>query len=109
MFPRLTHLQFYVLSTLMDGEKSGREVREKLQSEHKQKKTLAAFYQLMSRLEDTNMVRGWYESKHIDGVTIKERRYKILSFGIKSAEESTAFYLQSNHGIGWEGLCNGTC
>ena len=100
MLPKLTHLQFYVLSVLMDGQKSGREVRDKLTTEHGQKKTLAAFYQLMSRLEDAGMVKGWYESKHVDGVTIKERRYELLGAGINALEKQEAFYLNGKLGLG---------
>lgn len=103
MLPKLTHLQFYVLSVLMEGQKAGREVRDKLASEHRQKKTLASFYQLMSRLEDAGMVKGWYESKRIDDVTIKERRYEILGPGIKAKQEQESFYLQANHGLGLGG------
>ncbi|WP_417378172.1 hypothetical protein [Gimesia sp.] len=92
MLPTLTHLQFYVLSILMEGQKTGREVREMLRTEHGQKKTLAAFYQLMSRLEDSDLIKGWYESKHIDGVTIKERRYEILGAGVRALQLQDEFY-----------------
>ncbi|QDT94151.1 hypothetical protein [Gimesia algae] len=92
MLPNLTHLQFFVLSVLLDGQKSGREVRDLLATKHGQKKTLAAFYQLMSRLEESGMVKGWYESKHVEGVTIKERRYEILGSGIKAVEVQESFY-----------------
>lgn len=95
MLPKLTHLQFYVLSVLMDGQKSGREVRGLLAREHSQKKTRAAFYQLMARLEEAKLIKGWYESKHVAGNTIKERRYEILGAGAQAFEDQTAFYFDT--------------
>lgn len=93
--PELTHLQFLILSILMDGEQSGRFVREKL-AEHGDKKTGPAFYQLMARLEDGKVVRGWYNQKVVEGQIIKERWYKITGHGIKEREKVRSFYAAFN-------------
>ena len=94
MTPSITDLQFLVLSILLNSKRSGREVRKEM-AEHGVKKTLAAFYQLMSRLEEAGMVRGWYETKVIDGQTIKERHYEISGNGISAWEQKRDFYAES--------------
>lgn len=104
MLPEITHLQFLVLTILLDAQKSGREVREEL-AEHGVKKSGPAFYQLMSRLEDDKFVRGWYDEKVIDGQRIKERRYEITGAGTRVAQEVREFYLQNARGRRW-GLAN---
>jgi hypothetical protein len=104
MLPDITHLQFLVLSILMNSERSGRYVRGEL-AKHGQKKTLASFYQLMARLEETDMVEGWYETKVIDGQTVKERFYRILGHGIRCWELARDFYvLASQKAVGNLGL-----
>jgi len=90
--PELTHLQFLVLTILMDGERSGREVREKL-AEAGERKSGPAFYQFMARLEDAGFVEGWYDQKVVDGQSIKERRYRITGQGIRAWEDVRDFYL----------------
>lgn len=94
MWPELTHLQFYVLSILISGPRPGRYVRQQLHTQG-QNKTLAAFYQLMNRLEEAKMVRGWYETKVIDGQTIKQRHYEILGHGARCCESTRDFYAQA--------------
>ncbi len=90
--PELTHLQFLVLSILLDGERSGREVRER-SAEHDKRKSGPAFYQFMARLEDAGFVEGWYDQKVVDGQSIKERRYKITGGGLRAWEDVRDFYL----------------
>lgn len=91
MLPELTHLQFLVLSLLLNREQSGRYIRGEL-AKQGEKKTLAAFYQMMSRLEEANMVEGWYETKVIDGQTVKQRYYRIRGHGITCWERTRDFY-----------------
>ena len=55
--PDLTHLQFLVLGVLHAGEQPGRAVREAL-AEYGVRRTAAAFYQLMARLERDGLVDG---------------------------------------------------
>jgi DNA-binding PadR family transcriptional regulator len=89
--PDLTHLQFLVLTTLLEGEQTGRYVREKL-AEEGQRKTGPAFYQMMARLEDNGLVNGWYDQKIVEGQIIKERRYKLTAAGVQAWEAVRDFY-----------------
>ena len=89
--PDITHRQFLVLSLLMHGEVSGRVLRQKI-AEHGTQKTTPAFYQLMSRLEDANLVTGRYVDKTIDGERIRERRYRITRLGERARTTAREFY-----------------
>lgn len=101
-FPEMTHLQFFVLGTLLEGELSGREVRDRMAG-NGVRKTGPAFYQMMARLEDAGLVEGRYDPKVVDGQPIKERRYNITGHGIKSWEDVRDFYLAQATGktLGW--------
>lgn len=95
MLSELTRLQFCVLTILLDSELSGREVREKLEKDYKKKRSLASFYQLMSRLEESDMIEGRYETTSIDGQGIRTRYYKILGHGVRCWEHTRDFYVQA--------------
>lgn len=90
-FPELTHLQFFVLVLVSKGPHSGRFIRERL-AELGETQSPAAFYQFMSRLEEKGVLSGWYESCHLDGQTIKERKYETTKSGIKAIRRSQQFY-----------------
>ena len=92
MVPDLTHLQFLVLTALLDGERRGRDVRELLADEG-HRKTAPAFYQMMSRMEDSRLIKGWYDEKIVEGQRIKERWYKVTGHGQKAWDEVREFYL----------------
>jgi DNA-binding PadR family transcriptional regulator len=96
--PTLTHLQFMILNALLDGERSGQEVRDALAAA-KVRKSGPAFYQLMARLEDAKFVAGRYEQKTIDGQPIKERRYKLLAGGRRAHAEICNFYFAQLGGL----------
>lgn len=101
--PDLTHLQFAVLSVLMDGELSGRELRTAL-AQLGQKHSLAAFYQIMGRMEDGSLVKGRYEQQMVAGVAIKERVYEVTGDGHAAFEASLQFYAErSANRLGWMG------
>jgi DNA-binding PadR family transcriptional regulator len=89
--PPLSSLQFAVIDAIGASERSGREVRERLAALG-QKKSLPAFYQLMSRLEEAGFVKGWYEPIEVAGQQVKERRYKLTGSGIRAINETRAFY-----------------
>lgn len=89
--PKVTHLQFLVLDLVRDDAHSGRYLRERL-AEEGAKKSAPAFYQLMSRLEDSRLISGWYESFAVDGQTIKERKYEITPKGTRTIENVRQFY-----------------
>src|SRR5262249_24412653 len=92
--PEITHLQFLLLVSLLDGDQAGRKLREILEQNGK-KLSGPAFYQLMARLEDSRFVKGRYETKVIDGQTIKERWYEITGAGQQVCRDVREFYAQN--------------
>ena len=92
--PPLTSLQFLVLGTLRDGERAGRDVRDAL-ARHGAKRSAAAFYQTMARLERAELVEGWYEQIVVGDQSVTERRYRLTPAGARLWEETRAFYAGS--------------
>ncbi len=78
--PKLSHLQFLVLGILLGSERRGLEIRNELAA-FGVKKTGPAFYQVMARLEDAELVQGRYRQEIVEGQIIRERAYKISSTG----------------------------
>ena len=97
--PKLSHLQFLVLSVLLGDERSGRELRARL-SEFGVRKSGPAFYQLMARLEDSEFVSGRYEQEIVEGQIIRERVYKIRASGTKACKECRKFHTKVIEEIG---------
>lgn len=89
--PTLTHLQFTVLKALGSATMSGSKLRAKLK-QIGYAKTLAAFYQIMARLEDSRFVEGWYQPKKVGPYTVNQRWYKVTAAGASARALSTAFY-----------------
>ena len=78
--PRLSHLQFLVLGTLLQGRRPGREIREELRR-FGVKRSGPGFYQLMSRLEESELIEGSYNQKVVEGQIIRERTYRLRGAG----------------------------
>lgn len=91
--PPLSSLQFSVLTALLSEARNGRELRRSLR-ERGVRRTLAAFYQLMARLEDAGFAEGWYEQEVIRGQLIKERHYRITAAGAAAVQATRKFYAQ---------------
>jgi DNA-binding PadR family transcriptional regulator len=91
--PRLTHLQFLVLGLLQKGERPGRAVRQALAA-HGVRRTAAAFYQLMSRLERDGLIEGWYEQVVVGDQAVTERRYRLRPHGSRLWTEARDFYAE---------------
>jgi hypothetical protein len=106
--PRLTHLQFLVVSELarLSEPARGRDLRERLKAAGV-RQSGPAFYQLMAGLEDGGFVTGWYEQQVIDGQIIRERRYKALAAGTRAIEESRDFYGRRSAALRRPGLAYG--
>ncbi len=105
--PSLSHLQFLVLGRLMMGSATGRQIRGRL-AEFSVKKSGPAFYQLMSRMEDSGIVKGWYQQQIVDSQIIRERHYKITAQGRASWRASSEFYRRATEELtGAEGLAYG--
>jgi DNA-binding PadR family transcriptional regulator len=99
--PDINHVQFLVLSELLEGEQTGRRIREKL-AEAGHPKNGPAFYQFMSRMEDAKLVAGWYDQKIVDSQIIKERAYRITGEGEMALREVREFYA-TRLGLGFQG------
>lgn len=89
--PPLSHLQFLVLSALLSGDQPGRAVRQ-VAAEYGVRRTGAAFYQLMARLEGGGLVDGWYAPVLIGDQTVMERRYRITARGRRAWGATRAFH-----------------
>jgi DNA-binding PadR family transcriptional regulator len=89
--PPLTHLQFLILSTLVENDRSGRDVRAALET-FGAARTAAAFYQKMARLEQAGLVDGWYEQTVVGDQAVTERRYTLKPTGRKLVDETRRFY-----------------
>ena len=103
--PEITHLQFLVLTVLGGQQRSGREVRDRLRGE-KIHKSAPAFYQLMARLEEAKVVKGWYEREEIDGLIVRQRCYKVTASGVRAWNGARDFYRQPKAAMGHGGLAN---
>jgi len=92
--PELTHLSYAVLKTVKNSKKHGRKIRLFLEETISHETSLAAFYQLMSRLKKIGVINGNYCIRVVDGQTIKERVYRITPSGIRMIRETERFYKQ---------------
>ena len=86
----LSQLQIAVLGLLLGGELKGRDLRAELQI-HRRKKSAPAFYQMMSRIEDSGLVKGKYSKRVVGGQQIRERSYRITAAGRRAHDEASAF------------------
>lgn len=89
--PDLTPLQFLVLGVLHAGEQPGRVVRDAMKA-HGVRRTVAAFYQMMARLERDRLVEGYYGQVVVGDQSVTERRYRITPAGAKAWSETRGFY-----------------
>ena len=90
--PACSHLQFAVLDVLGSNAMSGKELRLALRKERGILKSGPGFYQMMSRLEDSNWVSGEYRQEVIEGQIIKERFYTITGHGARIRFDTAKFY-----------------
>src|SRR6476659_10615110 len=89
--PDLTHLQFLVLGVLHGGEQPGRVVRDALAG-FGVRRTAAAFYQMMARLERDRLIDGYYGQVVVGDQSVTERRYRITPAGTRIWSDTRAFY-----------------
>ncbi len=92
--PKITHLQFKVLSALIGADRSGLSIREQLK-ESGVRQTSPAFYQMMSRLEEADLVEGWYVRKSVEGQLVKTRCYRLTETGLGAWKTTRDFYLET--------------
>jgi DNA-binding PadR family transcriptional regulator len=103
--PKLTHLQFLVISELLRGAGRGRDLRARLRAAGV-RQSGPGFYQMMATLEDAGFVSGRYEQQIVDGQIIRERHYKVLSSGQAAWKTSRDFYQRTT--VGRRDLAHGT-
>ncbi len=57
---------------------TGRELRAHMRGNEVRYITLAGFYSDMVRLEDSGVLKGWYETVDISGTTVRQRWYRLV-------------------------------
>lgn len=96
----LPHLQFAIIDILGANERPGHEIREELGRKYRTAKTLAAFYMLMKRMEDANLIKGRYEVVKAGPYTAKERHYKVLGSGFRAWRTTRDWYINAAGALG---------
>lgn len=91
--PPITHLQFLILEALDHEEQAGRRLRALLAA-HGTASSGPAFYQMMARLEEADLVAGRYDQRVVNGQHLKERRYEISKAGRRALADTRAFYAE---------------
>ncbi|HVT40760.1 MAG TPA: hypothetical protein VHE78_17100 [Gemmatimonadaceae bacterium] len=91
--PSISHLQFLALGVLLSGEQPGRLIRDAARG-FGVRRSAAAFYQMMARIERAGLVEGWYEQITVGDQAVTERRYRITTGGRKAWAQARAFYME---------------
>ena len=89
--PALSHLQFLALGVILSAEEPGRVIRDVV-ADYGVRRTGAAFYQLMARLERDGLIEGWYEAVVVGDQAVRERRYRITAAGSRAWRQTRTFY-----------------
>ncbi len=90
--PEITALQFALLSLLLAGEKTGRDLRRQLQ-DCGGPRTPAAFSQLMARLQDAAYVHARRSTPTAHSQqTLRESRYRLTDLGLIVWQATRRFY-----------------
>lgn len=90
--PELTDLQYAVLALLISNRRSGKDLRVMLKKEEGISKSLASFYQLMSRMEESGWVKGGYTQITVNDTVCKQREYELLGSGVQAMKEKELFW-----------------
>ncbi len=89
--PAITHLQYVVLEAMAEADQAGRDLRALL-ADCGARSSAPAFYQMMGRLEDADLVEGRYEQRVVSGQHVKERRYRLTRSGERALQATRTFY-----------------
>ena len=89
--PPLSHLQFLALGVILSNDEPGRVIRDVV-ADYGVRRTGAAFYQLMARLERDGLIEGWYEPIVVGDQAVRERRYRITPAGSRAWTHTRSFY-----------------
>ena len=89
--PTISHHQFLALGLLLGSEQPGRVIRDGVRR-YGVRRSLAAFYQFMARLERDGLIEGWYDQVRVGDQLVVERRYRITAAGTRAWKQTRAFY-----------------
>jgi DNA-binding PadR family transcriptional regulator len=89
--PPLSHLQFLALGVILSNDEPGRVIRDVV-ADYGVRRTGAAFYQLMARLERDGLIEGRYEPIVVGDQAVRERRYRITPAGSRAWKQTRSFY-----------------
>ncbi len=92
--PSISHLQFFVLRTLLQGSRHGRSIREEL-SARLVTRSDRTVNQATRRLEAQGLITGTYRASMVGDYAVRERRYDITVAGRRAYEQSRAFHNMS--------------
>jgi DNA-binding PadR family transcriptional regulator len=104
--PDISPLQFLALGMLLGGEQSGRRIREEARR-YGVRRSRAAFYQFMARLERDGLVEGRYEVVQGSEQRVTERRYAITAAGRRAWQGARAFHEAVERAAGRDALADG--
>jgi DNA-binding PadR family transcriptional regulator len=86
----LSKLQYFVLTRLVRGQKSGQSLREDLAS-NGMKRTGPGFYQIMYRLLKGGLIEVEEKPIILGGKQYREKHYRITDKGVFACEEHFRF------------------
>ncbi len=89
--PEITALQFVVLSLLLAGEQTGRQLRHQLEK-WRAGRSPAAFTQLMTRLTHAAYVHVHWQADDDDGQAARVCRYQVTDLGLIVWQAARQFY-----------------
>lgn len=93
MLPKISHLQYAVLTILSKGECSGEHVRVRL-ANIGWNCTKPAFYQLIERMERDNLIYCYKLSSMKKGVVVTDGVYQTTTYGRDERLAAKSFYAQ---------------
>jgi len=89
--PDLSHVQFFVLESLMVCPLSTKQLRSELHGVG-WARSKPTFHELTKRLEERGLIHGFFERKFVGYFVIRERHYEITTAGVRAYHEAQAFY-----------------
>jgi DNA-binding PadR family transcriptional regulator len=88
----LSHLQYFIVRLVKANNLSGESIRKEMEKKGLAS-SLPAFYQIMRRLEQYNLVVGYYKKAMVKNQQVRERWYMITVEGQKALKTTRDFYL----------------
>ena len=89
--PAVTHVQFFVLESLMACPLPGKELRSELRA-NGWLRSKRNYDQITNTLEETGLVRGWNAHANVGDAADGEGHYEITVAGMRAYHAALAFY-----------------